>query len=212
MAQARLSKTKNVQKQSPVTPLSGRNDPYNPDLKGLAEFLRAQTELWQAFLVHKAGQNPPLFSRNALAQTKTTTPPATHSQKDAHQCSGLGVPDLHVVVERPADDTIAVRGESDGQHAAKVPRQRVHLPPAHHYPRPLPRRNLRGTLNNLNDHCGHLPPAHHYLKTTSKAKPAANDCWTHSHHFPTLNAIPQNCPPRLRSRCSRSSRAYPMIR
>jgi len=48
----------------------------------------------------------------------------------AHLGSGLGVPDLHEVVERPAGDASAVRGEIDGPHKARVTRQRAHLPPA----------------------------------------------------------------------------------
>ena len=40
----------------------------------------------------------------------------------AHLDSGLGVPDLHEVVTRPAYDAIAVRGESDGPHQSPVTR------------------------------------------------------------------------------------------
>ena len=174
-----------VQKQPSLTHLSGRNDPYHPDSKGQTEFLPSQTELGQAFLVLKTGQNPPQFSRTALPQTRTcgerpknnpaTSPPSTHSHNAAHQGSGCGVPDLHEPVPRAAaGDALAVRGEIDRCHPVRVPRQRVHLPPTHpHLRRP-------------------------------EAKPAWNDCCKHSNHLTTLHALPQNCAPRLRSWCPRS--------
>ena len=62
---------------------------------------------------------------------KFYAPPSAHMA--AHLDSGLGVPDLHEVVLRPADDAIAVPRESDGPQPVEVTRQRAHLPPTHLY-------------------------------------------------------------------------------
>jgi len=48
----------------------------------------------------------------------------------AHLDSGLGVPDLHEEVVRPAGDELAVPRENDGPHPVRVARQRALLPPA----------------------------------------------------------------------------------
>jgi len=42
---------------------------------------------------------------------------------------GVGAPDLHEVVGRPANDEIAVPRESDRFHQRSVTRERAHLPP-----------------------------------------------------------------------------------
>ena len=107
--------------------------------------------------MQKAGEKPPSFSRTALSQTKTcgerpkhdlaTSPPSTHPRKAAHQGSGLGVPDLHEVVGRPADDAIAIPRERHQAHEARVTHQGVQLPPAHHFLRQLPRQNLWRTTD-----------------------------------------------------------------
>ena len=102
----------------------------------------------------KGGTTPPaiLQDRHLSKQKLQGTPekqnahlpPSTHSHKAAHLDSGLGVPDLHELVVRPAGDAIAVRGESDGLHPSRVPRQRVHLPPTQPHLRRIPRQNLLG--------------------------------------------------------------------
>ena len=66
----------------------------------------------------------------------------------AHLGFGLGVPDLHAVVKRPADDAIADPRESDGSHAAPVTHQRAHLPPTHLYLMGGPEK-WRGVLSDL---------------------------------------------------------------
>jgi len=51
----------------------------------------------------------------------------------AHLGPGIGVPDLHEAVVRPADDASVVPRESNGIHAVRVTRQRANLPPTHLY-------------------------------------------------------------------------------
>ena len=51
----------------------------------------------------------------------------------AHLGSGLGVPNLHEFVTRPADDAVPVPRESDREHDIRVTRKRAHLPPTHLY-------------------------------------------------------------------------------
>jgi len=50
-----------------------------------------------------------------------------------HLDSGLGVPDLHEAVVRPAGDDLAVPRENDRVHGARVTRKRAHLPPSQLY-------------------------------------------------------------------------------
>jgi len=155
MARARFTKQiyQNLVPKIPcVTPLPGRNDPYDLDLQRPGRISASADRIRSGLPGIKGGTDAPAFL-HALSQTKTcggsqnnnpaNSPHLTNSHNAAHQGSGRGVPDLHEVVVRPADNASAVRGESDGPHAARMPRQGVHLQPAHHYSRPLPRQNLR---------------------------------------------------------------------
>ena len=67
----------------------------------------------------------------------------------AHLGSILGVPDLHKLVMRPADDVIAVPREGDGSYGARVTRQRVHLPPTHLYLMGVPRKKVGSSVSPL---------------------------------------------------------------
>ena len=106
-----------------MTPLSGRDDPYHLELKWPGRISASLDRILQAFLVRKAGHDPPPFIRKALSQTKTcgerqndnfaTSPLSTHPHKAAHLGSGLGIPDLHELVVRPAGGELRVRRESD---------------------------------------------------------------------------------------------------
>ena len=62
----------------------------------------------------------------------------------SHLASGCGVPDRHVSVTRPADDTRPCRRESYREHAVPMTRHCAHLPIKHIYVRLLPKQVLRG--------------------------------------------------------------------
>ena len=88
---------------------------------------------------YKGGKEPPAILQDCslLDQNLRGTPEeyprhlaTLHAiPQAAHQGSGRGVPDLHEVVPRPADDKLPVRGESNATHFARVTRQLAHLPP-----------------------------------------------------------------------------------
>ena len=68
-----------------------------------------------------------------------------------HLSAGLGVPDLHSVVLRPADDARPVRRHSDGIDNVRVACQRAHL---HRPPRSYITRELD---ENFSGNEGHNP-------------------------------------------------------
>jgi len=137
------------------TPLSGRYNPYNPDLTRPGRISVSPDKILPGLLGTKGVTDPPAILQDCPLSNQNlrerpnnnpaTSPPSTHPHKAAHQGSGLGVPDLHEVVQRRAGDATTVWGESHHVHPVRVTRQRANLPPTHHHLGPVPTQNRRCT-------------------------------------------------------------------
>ena len=89
--------------------------------------------------------NPPRTSLSTASALDPPPPPplkspsSTHFRQAAHLGSGRGVPDLHELVKRAADDALPVRRESERADHHRVPVQLKALLPTHPLISPPPR-------------------------------------------------------------------------
>ena len=162
-----------------------------------------------------------------------TSPPSTHSHQAAHLSAGH-VPDLQgdatAVRGGSADDPRPVRRERDLAHPTSVPLHRaprvadevstsirarlrgaeavvlaVVRPRSPHLQNTTASEavKLTGALGLLEGRrCANLP--HHPLLTPLSTKTMRDPPAKRPLHPTSINSTPQSCPPRRRSRCSRS--------
>ena len=108
---------------------------------------------------------------------------ATHPHCVAHLGSGLGVPDLHQRVFRPADDLSSIRRERGRDHLVQVTSESKQLPRNPRI-RPLSTQRMRETLQ----HSDASPPSTHSHKALTSPPVSASKIFKSLQHYP-----PQTC-------------------